>query len=353
MAIALKILRGTARAIAAGVVAVALAAPVAQAQTPPLRKITVALGGDGLQISAIHIPIAKGYFKEEGLEVELVDVNSGPRQVAAIMGGSALFAPLGMIQVLKAHAEGGPLMMAANLFSVLDIHVVISKEAIAKTGIQPTMSVDEKIRRMKGLRIGITSPGSTTDTTIRSMFKARGMEPDQVVQLMPVGGGANMLAALEKGSIDGFVWSAPQPQIAVQKGIAEIVIDPFDRVVPEMIDVPYEVMGINGATFKQNEDLIRRSIRAMTKGMKFVRENPDESLKILQARFPNYDQEILRKAWANYRKAYPESPVIPRSFFDNTLRWLNITAKPPVSMKYEDVVINDLAVQAAKDILGK
>jgi NitT/TauT family transport system substrate-binding protein len=83
------------------------------------------------------------------------------------------------------------------------------------------MPVDEKIRRMKGLRIGITSPGSTTDTTARTLFKARGMDPDQTVQLLPLGGGSNMLAALEKGAADGFVWSAPQPQIAVQKGIGE------------------------------------------------------------------------------------------------------------------------------------
>ena len=319
----------------------------------PLKKVTIALGGDGLHISAIHIPIAKGYFKEEGLDVELVDVNSGPRQVAAIMGGSALFGPLGLIQVIKANAEGGTLGAAANLFGVLDIHVVVSKEAVAKAGITPGMPVDEKIRRMKGLRIGITSPGSTTDTTIRTLFKARGMDPDQMVQLQPVGGGSNMLAALEKGAIDGFVWSAPQPQIAVQKGIGVIVIDPFDRVVPEMIDVPYEVMGINRATAKENEDVIRRSIRAMTKGMKFTQEHPDEALKIMQAHFPNFDQEILRQAWGNYVKGLPKSPVIPRAWFDNTQKWLNITAKTPVNTKYDDVIMNDVAAQAAKDILGQ
>jgi NitT/TauT family transport system substrate-binding protein len=339
----------------AGAAALALAfalaaAPAAQAQN---KKVTIALGGDGLHISAIHIPIAKGYFKDEGLDVEIIDVNSGPRQVAAIMGGSALFGPLGLIQVIKANAEGAPMVAAANLFGVLDIHVVLSKEAIAKTGIKPEMSVDEKIRRMKGIRIGITSPGSTTDTTIRTLFKARGMDPDQMVQLQPLGGGTNMLAALEKGATDGFVWSAPQPQIAAQKGLADIVIDPFDRVVPEMIDVPYEVMAINAALAKQNEDVIRKSIRAMTRGMKFTQENPAEALKIMQAHFPNFDQEILRKAWTNYVKGLPKSPVIPRAWFDNTVRWLNITAKSPVNSTYEAVIMNDVAAQAAKDLLGQ
>lgn len=318
----------------------------------PLKRVTIALGGDGLHISAIHIPIARGYFRDEGIDVEIVDVNSGPRQVAAILGGSALFGPLGLIQVIKATAEGGAMVAAANLFGILDIHVVLSKDAVAKSGIKPTMNVEEKVRRMKGLRIGITSPGSTTDTTIRTLFKARGMDPDQMVQLQPLGGGSNMLAALEKGATDGFVWSAPQPQIAVQKGLGEIVIDPFDRVVTEMIDVPYEVMAINRATMKQNADVIRRSIRAMTKGMKFTHERPDEALKIMQAHFPNFDQEILRKAWTNYVKGLPRTPVIPRPFYDNTVRWLNITAKSPVTVKYEEVIENEVAAEAAKDIIG-
>jgi ABC-type nitrate/sulfonate/bicarbonate transport system substrate-binding protein len=92
-----------------------------------LKKVTVALGGDGLQISTIHIANGAGFFKEEGIEIELVDVNSGPRQVAAISGGSALFGPVGMIQAIKANAEGGNVAAIANLFSILDLHVVIRR----------------------------------------------------------------------------------------------------------------------------------------------------------------------------------------------------------------------------------
>ena len=339
-------------AMLVGLIAVlVVAAPGAFAQ--PLRKITVALGGDGLQISAIHIAVGAGYFKEEGLEVEFVDVNSGPRQVAALMGGSALFAPLGMIHAIKISAEGGSLVAAANLFSVMDLHVVLSKAAIAKTGITRAMPLDEKVRRMKGLRIGITSPGSTTDTMARTLFKARGMDPDQTVQLQPLGGGTNMLAALEKGLTDGFVWSAPQPQVAVQKGLGEIIIDPFERDVPEMVDVPYEVMMINRATAKENEDLIRRSLRAMTKGMKCTQGHPEETLKMMQARFPNYEQDVLRVAWKRYIEAVPKTPVISTGMFDQSARWLNITAKTPYRVKFEEAVTNTIAAQVAKEILGQ
>ncbi len=341
----------TALALTAGLLAFGL--PNSASAQQPLKKIVMAAGGDGLHYSAIHIADRAGFFKEEGLQLEIVDVNSGPRQTAALMGGSALFAPLGLIHEIKIVSQGGKLVAAGNLFATLDMHIVLSKAAVAKTGIKESMSVDEKIKLMKDLRFGITSPGSTTDTAIRTMLKSRGVDPDKALQLQPVGGGSNMLAALEKGTIDGFIWSAPQPQVAAERGIGDIIIEPFGGKVTEMNGVPYLVMAVNGDTFKQNEDDIRRTLRALTKGMKYAHEHPDEALKIVAAHFPNFDQKILKQVWPNYVKGVPTTPVISKTLFDNTQKWLNVTSPTPYTTKYEDVVFNDMAAKVSKELLGQ
>lgn len=336
----------------AGLLAFAALATAAGAQQP-LKKVVMAAGGDGLHYSAIHIADKAGFFKEEGLQLEIVDVNSGPRQTAALMGGSALFAPLGLIHEIKIVSEGGTVVAAANLFGVLDMHVVLSKAAIEKTGIKQSMSVDDKITRMKGLRIGITSPGSTTDTAMRAMLKSRGVDPDQALQLKPVGGGSNMLAAMEKDTIDGFIWSAPQPQVAQGRGLGEVIIDPFSGKVTEMNGVPYLVMAVNSATYKQNEADIRGTMRALTKAMKYAHEKPDEAFKIVAAHFPNFDQDILKQVWPNYLKGIPTTPVITKEWFDNTQKWLNITSPKPFTTRYEDVVYNDIAARVEKELVRK
>jgi hypothetical protein len=87
--------------------------------------------------------------------------------------------------------------------------------------------------------------------------------------------------------------------------------------------------------------------------MKFTQEHPDQALAILMKRFPELDPDIMDAAWKNYVKGVPSSPVIPQKLFDNTQHWLNITASTPYKTKYEDVVMNQYAEQAAKDILGK
>ena len=104
------------------------------------------------------------------------------------------------------------------------------------------MSLDEKIKRLHGLRIGITSPGSSTDEFMRTILEVRGMDPATAVRLQPIGIGAPMVAATEGGSIDGFAFMSPFTDMIVSKGEGQIIADPMQDNVPEYKDVPYQVI---------------------------------------------------------------------------------------------------------------
>ena len=60
-----------------------------------LQKVTIAFAGKGMSFIIQYVAIGAGFYKEEGLEPETVDVSSGTRQAAAVMGGSADFTQLG------------------------------------------------------------------------------------------------------------------------------------------------------------------------------------------------------------------------------------------------------------------
>lgn len=330
--------------------AVAVAAP-ASAQDRPV--ITIAQAGDGFQFLTQHIAIAAGFFEEEGYDVQIADVGSGPRVVAALMGGSAIYSPLGLINLLNARQRGGQLVAVAAESTLIDIQLVVSNAAIEKLGIEPTMSTDEKIGRLKDVRISITSPGSSTDTMLRTLLKARDIDPDQALQVLPTGGGSNMLAALEKGANDGFVWGAPQTLLAEKRGLGQIIVDPLKGEVPEVKDVPYIVITTSMDTVKNKADELRASVRALTRAMKFAKENPEEAKKIVRPSFGEMDEEIFDLAWNNYIHAVPDSPVITKTQFENTKKWLDITAKQPITVEFEDAIVDSFAEEADADILKK
>lgn len=317
----------------------------------PRQKVTFALGGDGFHMSLIHLAMKGGFMAQEGLEGEIIDVGTNARQAAAVMGGSVDFAPMGLIQVIKAHLQGGNMITVAMLFDTLDISVVLSTEAIAKAGITPGMSIDERVRRMQGMKIAITSAGSTTDTVVRSLLKKRGLDPDKVVTIQPIGSGATMLAALEKKQTDGFAASAPHVQSAELKGVGRIIVDPFSGEAPEMVGVPYLVLNTSKDTLKNRPQLVRSTVRAMTRAMRFAAEQPAEARAILRKHFPDLDEATFNAIWTRYSKGIPKSPVVSPEKIDKTIEWLNITTSPPVVVKYEGVANADAARPAEAELL--
>ncbi len=338
--------------LAAAVGAVLLVAGRAEAQSA-LPKITEAQAGDGFLFLTQQLADKAGFFRKEGYELQVTDVGSGPRAVAAMMGGSAVYSTLGMINLINARSQGGELIAIATESNLIDIQVVLSNAALKKSGIDPSMPIDEKIKRMRDLKISITSPGSSTDTMLRTLLKARKINPDEALRIIPTGSPTNMLAAIENNATDGFVWGAPQTLIAEKRGLGKIVVDPFKGEIPEINGVPYMVITTTADTLKNKPEMLRATVRALTRAMKFVQDQPEEAKKIARSVYPEMDDAIFNAAWENYRTAIPTTPIISRSQFENTRKWLEITAAAPLAVRYEDSIVSKMAQDAAAEILGK
>lgn len=315
-------------------------------------KLVIALAGTGLQYSTLDIAMQGGFFKQEGFDPEVVDLQSGPRQIAAIMGGSADVSISGMVQVVKAHAKGDDQLVAITSFQTgVDLAVVLSNAALAKTGIELTMPIDEKVKRLHGVRIGITSPGGSTDVLLRTLFKKRGLDADKEVQIQPLGGGNDMLAALEKGATDGFVWGAPQAQYVEVNKLGKIAISPSE--IPEIQGMPYQGIVVTRDALKKRPDYYRRVALAITNALQFAQSNEAKSKDYVQSQFPNIDKAIFDSAWPSYYKLIPTSPVISPEQIDTTIKWLSYTSDEPLAMKYTDLVYPEYAEQAEKQVAGK
>ena len=215
-----------------------------------LEKLTVPLS-DGLHYYPVYVARGGDFFAKQGIEPDWVNLAAGPRQIAALVGGSADMLAISLIQVIKARAEGNDVVVLGSTFDVYGVKVALSNEAIAKTGITPDMKIDEKIKRMQGLKIGMSSSGRSTDTLIRALFLARGYDPDKVVNLQPLGNGAALLAAFEKKLIDGLVWPSPIPEIIEHRRLGKTVVDPFSGEVPELNNVPYLVLATSRQTLEK------------------------------------------------------------------------------------------------------
>ncbi|MEA2879272.1 MAG: sulfonate transport system substrate-binding protein [Hyphomicrobiales bacterium] len=336
--------------LAALVAAVSLILVADASAQQKLEKLTITSGGDGMHYFPVYIARGGGFFAKEGIEVDWVNVNSGTRQAASIAGGSADMTPMAFFHVIRARGEGADLVAVGDIFDVYGMTIVLSNAAIEKNGIKLDMPIDEKVKRLQGLKIGISSPGSSTDALIRSVLVARNYDPDKTVNLVPFGSGSSILAAFEKKLTDGVVYVAPVPETIEQKGLGKSVINPFQNEVPELLNVPFVIMATSRETLAKKPALVRRALRAMAAAMEFAHTHPDETAKIMRPYFPDLEDSIFKTVAETYRKASARSPVLTREQLDKTVAWMNIGAKEKVEAKFEEVVDDVLAKEAVASL---
>lgn len=327
----------------------AVAPAIARAQVAR-PKVTFAVAGDGLHYIVHYIAEGGEFFKRENLDVETVAVQSGPRMVAAIMGGSADLAPSNIEGVIRAFQKGGTMVAVARVYDVFPMSLVLSKAAVARTGINRTMPIDEKVQRLSGLKIGITTAGSGTDFAVRSLFRARNLDPDRQVSIQPLGTPESMLAALERGVVDGFSYPAPHVQIAEKRGLGEVVVDPFRGEVPEIAGMPYLSLVTTRDILGKRRPELAAAIRAYGRAMRFAHEKPAEARALVHAKFRDMDRDVFDAAFETYLVGVPKTTAISPEQVMRTVNWMNLREPAPLSVTFADVVDTGLAAEVDRQL---
>ena len=107
----------------------ALGAPCAVAQTSP-ANVTVTLGSDGYFYLLHYITEGAGFYKAEGITVEVVRFSSGSKIIASVLGGSADASMVNIGNTTLAIQKGGDLATLATLYTIMPFAVVLSNDAL-------------------------------------------------------------------------------------------------------------------------------------------------------------------------------------------------------------------------------
>src|SRR6185503_17964338 len=163
----------------------------AHAQSPEKKKITIAVGGKTL-LYYLPLTIAerKGYFKSEGLEVEIVDFPGGAKALQAMVGGSADVVSGAYEHTINMQAKGQPIVAIALQGRYNGIVLGISKAKAA----QYKSAAD-----LKGMKVGVTAPGSSTHMSAQNLAVKAGLKPDSF-SAIGVGTSSGAVAAMKHGN---------------------------------------------------------------------------------------------------------------------------------------------------------
>jgi len=166
-----------------------------------------------------------GYFKAEGLDVTIVDFAGGSRALQAVVGGSADVVSGAFEHTINMQFKGQP--MRAFVLQGAAPQIVL--------GVNPkTMPNFKSVADLKGKKIGVTAPGSSTNVLANFVLAKAGLKPSDV-SFVGVGAGSGAVAAMRAGQIDAMSNLDPVITLLTRSGDMRIVTDTRNMAEAEKV----------------------------------------------------------------------------------------------------------------------
>ncbi|MDD5324544.1 MAG: ABC transporter substrate-binding protein [Polaromonas sp.] len=294
-------------ASSAALTVAALVTPSLRAQ-PHLEKTKIALAVGG-KASFYYLPLTiseqLGYFKAEGLDVEISDFAGGSRALQAVLGGSA--------DVVSGAYEHTISVQAKNQF--LQAFVLQGRAPQIALGVSTRNLPNFKsIVDLKGKRIGVSAPGSSTNMMANLVLSRAGIKAGDV-SFIGVGTAAGALTALRSGQIDAMSNTDPVMTMLEQKGDVKIISD--TRTLKGTMDVfggpmPAACLYAPVDFIRKNPNTCQALANAIVHGLKWLQTaGPGDIIKTVPESYLLGDRALYLASFNKVREAIALDGLIP------------------------------------------
>ena len=274
------------------VLAFALVPVTLQAQpTTDIKKVTLAIGGRTL-FSYLPLTLADtlGYFRDEGLDVETSDFAGGSKSIEALVGGSVQFAAGAYENTLFLQAKGADIKAVALLTDRFGLVFALDKKQAATY---------KSPKDIKGLKIGVTAPGSAVSNALEIILAKDGLT-GQDVSMIGIGGGPGAVAAMKAGRVDGLVLSDPAiSRLETDGDIVPIVDSRNEDGQAYLYGGPNANSSVlvQASFAKEHPEIVQRFTNAVVRTLKWMKKaKPEEVMAKIPPDFYKADKEIYAKS---------------------------------------------------------
>jgi NitT/TauT family transport system substrate-binding protein len=204
----------------------------------------------------------RGFFKDEGLDADIVVMGAAP-SIAALTNGDIDFTLL-TGTVIRAAIRGLPVRLVAGLMTSSP-HVLLARPEI------------KSVKELTGKKVGLAGFGDATHVLARIILTRNGVDPDKEIQFVPFGPDSGRFAGLQQKLADAVVTSPPWDFEGNKIGY-NILARAY-----EYLNYPLSGVGVNVRSIQQNRDQVKRATRALIRASRFIRDHREEAVKILIA----------------------------------------------------------------------
>lgn len=293
------------------------------------QKVTVAQAFEVFLYAPLYIAQEKGFFANEGLDVNIVTAGGDEKAFASLVSGDAQFAVGDPTFVAIAGEKGQPGKVVGALLNGVPFWGIAEKQSIT--------TIDSPSQL--GTHSVATFPAPSTAYALqKKMFESAGLKPN----IKEIAFGA-LIPALKGGSVDIALELEPNVSTAVKSG--SHIVYSLSKYYPD-----FAITGVTALPqyVQTNPKTVQKFINAIQKADEFIRSNPSEAATLVAKKFPDVPQDVAIKALTNIVSAnvIPESLLTSKKAWDTAIQLRRDTGDLKQAALFETYVDNSFAQMA-------
>lgn len=220
--------------------------------------------------SYTSVPLATGYFTDEGLDVEIQAVDGATPAVKGVVTGNAYMTYASLASTIAAyHRDPNIRIVGMTNGNIFEIAVPKKSSALEPAD-------------LKGKTIGVPSFSSGSYLYAKGVLQQAGLDPEKDVEMLPVGLGAQAAEAFRSGKIDAYAgWDSPNLVIGdLLKTTMRVLPSPLNDVTGT------STLVVHADTLEEQPKQVAKLTRAFFKAMVFTENNPEAAIGMHWKRYP-------------------------------------------------------------------
>jgi NitT/TauT family transport system substrate-binding protein len=271
----------------------------------------------------LWVALERGFFAKHGLEGELLYINSGTMNIAALVGGSVQIAGGGPVSI-EARLRGVKLTILGNPLPWLASNLVVHPDI-------------KGIPDLAGKFAGISRFGSSTDQGFRYLFRKNGLNVDRDLKMLQMGGDSSRVAALKAGTIQYTFLGAAATDNARALGF-RVLATAQQMAIP----FPWTSVVVDESWLNKSREIAYRYLKCSTEAVVYMKRNRTDSERIISKYMKINDAKLaatefdfvaslmpdyiaptfdgIKLILENFGKEYPDAPRRdPKEFADGSI----------------------------------
>jgi NitT/TauT family transport system substrate-binding protein len=256
-----------------------------------LEKVRIAYSSVSGNQAPAWVAYEKGFFKKNGLDVELVYIEAGSKAVGALLSGDVAFAQMAGSSVIQSRLQDKDVVIVAGFLNTMDYQLMVH-DGITRP------------EQLKGKSMAVSRFGSSSDFATRYALNKYGLAPDKDVAILEIGSQPARFAALEAGKIQGAMVTVPLTLKAKKMGF-----HPLADLQMLGLEYQHTALVTSRALIKSKPEVVRSALKAFVEAIHYYKTNRQEALAILGKYLKESDPEALEETYNAIGLALtPEKP---------------------------------------------